>query len=74
MGGQLSLLTPTASTIAIDAYVNELGDVQYERLMSNARFLKTVKGTHLDGLVVCKVFIKPSDIDLVKVEKELIRK
>lgn len=74
MGGQLSLLTPTASTIAIDAYVNELGDVQYERLMSNARFLKTIKGTHLDGLVVCKVFIKPSDIDLVKVEKELIRK
>ncbi|KAA8915744.1 hypothetical protein TRICI_002102 [Trichomonascus ciferrii] len=75
MGGQLSLIAPPASTIAIEAYVSELGDIQYEKNIGNARFLKTLKGLHSDGLVVVKVFIKPSaQIDLTTIEEELKRK
>lgn len=75
MGGQLSLIAPPASTIAIEAYLSELGDIQYEKNIGNARFLKTLKGLHSEGLVVVKVFIKPTaQIDLTTVENELKRK
>lgn len=73
MGNQLSLTTHTAATVAIDAYISELNNVQYDRNLGNARFLKTVKGVSDNSLAVVKVFIKPSqDIDLSNFSSELI--
>jgi phosphoinositide-3-kinase regulatory subunit 4 len=73
MGGQLSLIAPSASTISIEAYVSELGDIQYEKNLGNARFLKTLKGLHEEGMVVVKVLIKPTPaIKLDQVGNELI--
>jgi phosphoinositide-3-kinase regulatory subunit 4 len=72
MGGQLSLVTPSAATVGIDAYVSELEDIQYEGALGNARFLKAVKGQHADGMVVIKVFIKPLEgLDVESLSKEL---
>jgi len=31
MGGNLSTITPSSTTAAVDSYVAELGDVQYEK-------------------------------------------
>lgn len=74
MGNQLSVTTPTSTTVAIDAYISELQTVQYDRNLGNARFLKTVKGIAEGGLVVVKVFIKPSqDISLSDVYREMLR-
>ncbi|CAN6598885.1 serine/threonine-protein kinase Vps15p [Trichomonascus vanleenenianus] len=71
MGSQLSILA-TPPTVAIDAYLAELGDIQYDKIIGNARFMKTLRGLHEDGLVVVKVFIKPSpDLRLSKTTKEL---
>lgn len=67
MGNQLSLVTPTSATFAIDAYVAELRTIKYTGNLGKARFLKTVKGVIENemGMVVVKVFIKPSsDFDL----------
>lgn len=60
MGGQVSILTPLATTIALDAYFAELKDIQYERAIGTARFLKTLRGIHAEGPVIVKVFIKPT--------------
>ncbi|KAL0095744.1 kinase-like domain-containing protein, partial [Phycomyces blakesleeanus] len=43
----------------IDSYVSELGDIYYERSIGNARFMKTIRGRHKDGMVVVKIFVKP---------------
>jgi phosphoinositide-3-kinase, regulatory subunit 4 len=72
MGGTLSTITPSSTTAAVDSYVAELGDVQYEKRyslanafidlnsLSSARFLKTIRGKTRHGHVVVKIFIKPS--------------
>lgn len=60
MGGQLSTLSPLATTIALDAYFAELKDIQYERAIGTARFLKTLRGIHSEGPVIVKIFIKPN--------------
>lgn len=74
MGNQLSLTTPTAATVAIDAYISELQNVHYDRNLGNARFLKTVKGASERSLVAVKVFIKPSqEMSLKSFYTELIR-
>lgn len=72
MGGNLSTITPSSTTAAVDSYVAELGDVQYEKRypfpsprsstnasLSSARFLKTIRGKTRYGHVVVKIFIKP---------------
>lgn len=73
MGNQLSLITPSSATFAIDAYVAELRNVQYDKNLGNARFLKTVRGFNDDGPVVVKIFIKPTpNMELTSYHKELL--
>lgn len=75
MGNQLSLITPSSTTFAIDAYVAELKTIQYEKNLGNARFFKTIRGMNDEGLVVVKVFIKPTlDLDLSVYYSELLSK
>ncbi|KAK9447800.1 uncharacterized protein V1518DRAFT_386358 [Limtongia smithiae] len=60
MGNQISQASPTAApAVGIDSYVDELGNIQYDKTCGSARFMKTVRGRHKDGLVIVKIFIKP---------------
>ncbi|KAK9454329.1 hypothetical protein V1511DRAFT_517621 [Dipodascopsis uninucleata] len=59
MGSQISQVTPSAPTVGIESYVDELGDLQYDKTCGSARFMKTIRGRHKDGLVIAKIFIKP---------------
>lgn len=74
MGAQLSTVAPTA-TVPIDAYVSELGDITYSSDLGRARFLKTVKAIHRDGVVAVKVFIKPAttQIDIGPIKAQVQR-
>ncbi|ORX62898.1 ARM repeat-containing protein [Hesseltinella vesiculosa] len=56
MGNNLSNVT---TIVGVDSYVSELGDVAYEKSLGTARFMKTVRGRHNDGMVVVKIFAKP---------------
>lgn len=71
MGAQVSLISPTAATVATEAYVSELQNIQYGRNLGNSRFLKSLKCISPDGYVVVKIFIKPSRISLASIVKEL---
>ncbi|KAI5795600.1 hypothetical protein EDC01DRAFT_58745 [Geopyxis carbonaria] len=42
--------------------VPELADISYEKSLGSARFLKTIRAKHADGLVVIKIFAKPPTI------------
>lgn len=57
MGQGYSLTTLSAGAAGIDA--PELADLTYERSLGNARFMKSVRARHKDGLVVAKVVMKP---------------
>ncbi|RUS35034.1 hypothetical protein BC938DRAFT_476587 [Jimgerdemannia flammicorona] len=59
MGNKVSSATHSTATAGIDSYVAELGDITYERSLGSARFMKTIRGRHKDGLVVVKIFVKP---------------
>ncbi|KAF0433331.1 ARM repeat-containing protein [Gigaspora margarita] len=59
MGNNISSTTTSIATAGIDSYVSELRDIEYERSLSSARFMKTIRGRHKEGLVVIKIFIKP---------------
>lgn len=48
----------------IDSYIGELGDVKFDRLLNQSRFLKCVRGKHKDGKVIIKIFIKSEPINL----------
>ena len=63
MGAKLSLLAPSAPTVAISSYVDILENIQYIELMNNSRFLKTIKAIDLNNgdAIVIKVLIKPSN-------------
>ncbi|CCX33476.1 Similar to Putative serine/threonine-protein kinase VPS15; acc. no. Q9UVG6 [Pyronema omphalodes CBS 100304] len=39
--------------------IPELADISYEKSLGSARFLKTIRAKHADGLVVVKIFAKP---------------
>lgn len=73
MGAELSLLAPTAPSIAVSAYVDVLDQIQYHKQIGSSRFLKTIKATDNDGTVVVKVFIKPNEnqLQLSKLTKKL---
>jgi phosphoinositide-3-kinase regulatory subunit 4 len=85
MGANLSTVTPSSTTAGVDSYVAELGDVQYEKRysfllyltnfgssLSSARFLKTIRGKTRYGLVVVKIFVKPSvNFSLVRWVRQL---
>ncbi|KYK59601.1 phosphoinositide 3-kinase regulatory subunit 4 [Drechmeria coniospora] len=67
MGQGFSLATPSAGSAGID--IAQLQDVQYERSIGNARFMKSIRGRHENGLVLVKVLVKPYagvDLDLYK--------
>ncbi|KAK8163309.1 phosphoinositide 3-kinase regulatory subunit 4 [Phyllosticta citribraziliensis] len=57
MGQGYSLTTLSAGAAGID--VPELADLTYEKSLGNARFMKTIRARHKDGLVVAKVVMKP---------------
>lgn len=57
MGQGYSLTTLSAGSAGID--VPELSDLTYENALGEARFMKTIRARHRDGLVVAKVVMKP---------------
>jgi phosphoinositide-3-kinase regulatory subunit 4 len=73
MGQGFSLTTLSAGSAGID--VPELADLQYERALGTARFMKTIRCRHKDGVVVAKVVMKPyADFTLDRYVTRLIRK
>ena len=57
MGQGFSSTTPSAGIASID--VPELSDLVYEKSMGSARFMKSIRARHHDGVVLVKVFVKP---------------
>lgn len=57
MGNSYSLATPYAGAAGID--VPELADLVHERSIGSARFMKSIRARHHDGVVLAKVTVKP---------------
>ncbi|KAF3767769.1 hypothetical protein M406DRAFT_61566 [Cryphonectria parasitica EP155] len=57
MGQGFSVTTPSAGAAGID--VPELADLAYEKAIGSARFMKSIRARHHDGVVLVKVFVKP---------------
>ncbi|ROT40626.1 phosphoinositide 3-kinase regulatory subunit 4 [Sodiomyces alkalinus F11] len=57
MGQGFSLATHYTGAASID--VPELSDLVYEQGVGNARFMKSVRARHHDGVVLVKVLVKP---------------
>lgn len=71
MGQGFSLATPSAGSAGID--VPQLGDIQYERSIGNARFMKSIRGRTEHGVVLVKVLVKPyTEVKLDKYKKKII--
>lgn len=71
MGQGFSLATPTAGSTGID--IPQLQDVQYERSIGNARFMKSIRGRHENGVVLVKVLVKPyTEVKLDRYKKKII--
>ncbi|KAK0722074.1 hypothetical protein B0T26DRAFT_850423 [Lasiosphaeria miniovina] len=71
MGQGFSLAAPPAGAAGID--VPELGDLVYEKSIGAARFMKSIRARHRDGVVLVKVLIKPYPMSLDKYKQEIIR-
>lgn len=71
MGPRLSLLAPSAPTVAISSYIDVLKDYQYLELINNSRFLKTIKAVDKTNgnLVIIKVLIKPQGTFNIQLEE-----
>jgi phosphoinositide-3-kinase regulatory subunit 4 len=72
MGQGFSLTTLSAGSAGIES--PELADLVYEKSMGNARFMKSIRARHQDGVVVVKVFVKPYTMKLEKYKRRIIRK
>lgn len=72
MGQGLSLTTLSAGSAGID--VPELADLVFEKPMGNARFMKSIRARHQDGIVLVKVFVKPYNMRLEKYKRIIISK
>ncbi|KFA63079.1 hypothetical protein S40285_08434 [Stachybotrys chlorohalonatus IBT 40285] len=71
MGQGFSLATPSAGSASID--IPQLRDLQYEKSIGNARFMKSIRGRHENGVVLVKVLVKPySDVKLEQYKKQII--
>ncbi|PGH18425.1 VPS15 protein kinase [Helicocarpus griseus UAMH5409] len=57
MGQGYSLTTLSAGSAGID--VPELADLSYEKSLGTARFMKSIRARHRNGLVFVKVIMKP---------------
>ncbi|KAK3938789.1 Serine/threonine-protein kinase ppk19 [Diplogelasinospora grovesii] len=71
MGQGFSLATPPAGGAGID--VPELADLVYEKSIGAARFMKSIRARHHDGVVLVKVLIKPYPMSLESYKKEIMR-
>lgn len=70
MGQGFSLATPSIGSAGID--ITELSDVQYEKTIGNARFMKSIRGRQENGVVLVKVIAKPfSGVKLDKYKKRI---
>lgn len=71
MGQGFSLATPSAGSAGID--IAQLQDIQYEKSIGNARFMKSIRGRHDHGVVLVKVLVKPyTEVKLEKYKKKII--
>jgi phosphoinositide-3-kinase regulatory subunit 4 len=71
MGQGFSLATPSAGSTGID--IPHLSDVQYERSIGNARFMKSIRGRTDNGVVLVKVLVKPyAEVKLDKYRRKMI--
>lgn len=71
MGQGFSLATPAAGAAGID--IAQLQDIQYERSIGNARFMKSIRARHENGVVLVKVLVKPfADVKLDKYKKRIL--
>jgi len=72
MGQGFSLTALAAGSAGID--VQELNDLVYEKSMGNARFMKSIRAQHRDGVVLVKVMVKPYHMKLERYKREIISK
>lgn len=72
MGQGFSLTTLSAGSAGID--VPELSDLIYEGTLGTARFMKSIRARHQDGVVMVKVVVKPYSMSLEKYRKIIIRR
>jgi phosphoinositide-3-kinase regulatory subunit 4 len=71
MGQGFSLTTLSAGSAGID--VPELADLVYEKSVGTARFMKSIRARHQDGIVLVKVIVKPYAMRLEKYKRKIIR-
>ncbi|PMD62525.1 ARM repeat-containing protein [Hyaloscypha bicolor E] len=71
MGQGFSLTTLSAGSAGID--VPELADLVYEKSMGTARFMKSIRARHQDGVVLVKVIVKPYPMRLEKYKRKIIQ-
>ncbi|TEA20803.1 Serine/threonine-protein kinase VPS15 [Colletotrichum sidae] len=72
MGQAFSLATPSMGSAGID--VPELADLLYEKSIGNARFMKSIRARHHDGVALVKVLVKPyTPLSLEKYRLEIER-
>ncbi len=72
MGQGYSLTTPSAGSAGLD--VPELADLVYEKSIGSARFMKSIRARHHDGVVLVKVLVKPyTDISLDVYKQKILR-
>lgn len=70
MGQGFSLQALSAGPGGID--VPELSDLTYEKSMGSARFMKSIRARHEDGVVLVKVVVKPYVMKLDKYRTRII--
>lgn len=70
MGQGFSLTTLSAGSAGID--VPELSDLVYEKSVGSARFMKSIRARHQDGVVLVKVIVKPYAMRLEKYKRKII--
>ncbi|KAK1825698.1 Serine/threonine-protein kinase ppk19 [Podospora conica] len=71
MGQGFSLTAPPPGVAGID--VPELADLVYEKSIGAARFMKSIRARHHDGIVLVKVLIKPYPMSLDEYKQAIIR-
>ncbi|PHH74352.1 hypothetical protein CDD82_4969 [Ophiocordyceps australis] len=72
MGQGFSLATPSAGSAGID--IAQLQDIQYEKSIGNARFMKSIRGRHENGVVLVKVLVKPfAEVKLDEYKREILK-
>jgi phosphoinositide-3-kinase regulatory subunit 4 len=74
MGQSYSSATAPDGNIRAGIDIPELEDISYEKSLGSARFLKTIRARHADGLVVVKIFAKPlASVPLMRHRRQLLR-